>query len=345
MNISYDKYMYIYAYCFITDGKKYFSIYDIFHKKIHLFSMYLYDIAKNKFREQTIGDILKNLDENRKKNVIEFIQYLISNNIGRYVENISVFPLIEEVWDSPYKLKKCIIDIRDKWHDFDVIFSQLSELLCPKIEIRSYRVLSNHEINSIVDIFKQYNFGALYFLLKCDRNMLSKRWIKYCSNIILKDYRIFFNIYNVPSQEFTKLKKIKEKTISLQANMLFSTKQITGREDCGVINCSTFHMLDIDEVIENKLYNGCLNRIISIDEDGYIKNCPSMEFNFGNITDTKLSSVYEENTFRKYWKINNSNIENCKECEMRIVCLNCRAYLSEPNNIYSKPSKCSYNGI
>jgi len=96
-------------------------------------------------------------------------------------------------------------------------------------------------------------------------------------------------------------------------------------------------------VFENKLYNGCLNRKIAIDEDGYIKNCPSMARAFGHHRDMSLLRVALDNQFRHLWSINKDKIKQCQDCEFRYACTDCRAYLEDPHDILSKPLKCGYD--
>ena len=33
----------------------------------------------------------------------------------------------------------------------------------------------------------------------------------------------------------------------------------------------------------------------------------------------------------------------CKDCELRMVCTDCRAYTTDPSDMYSKPLKCGYD--
>jgi SPASM domain peptide maturase of grasp-with-spasm system len=87
----------------------------------------------------------------------------------------------------------------------------------------------------------------------------------------------------------------------------------------------------------------CLNREISIDADGNIKNCPSMKESFGNIRDTTLAEAIEKPGFKKYWDINKDKIHVCKDCEFRYICTDCRAYVEDTEDILSKPLKCGYN--
>lgn len=95
--------------------------------------------------------------------------------------------------------------------------------------------------------------------------------------------------------------------------------------------------------MENLLYNSCLNRKISVDEFGMIKNCPSMVDDYGNISDTSLVDVCKMERFKRMWYIKKTDIKICNMCEYRCVCSDCRAFISDKNDLYSKPLKCKYN--
>jgi SPASM domain peptide maturase of grasp-with-spasm system len=127
-------------------------------------------------------------------------------------------------------------------------------------------------------------------------------------------------------------------------NKFFKTSSTLSfsQKSCGVINESYF-TVNYEHFIESQKFNTCLNRKISIDISGNIKNCPSMLHSFGNISNTKISSVLDNEEFLKYWKISKNEIDVCKICEFRHVCTDCRAFLQNKNDIYSKPLKCGYD--
>ena len=52
--------------------------------------------------------------------------------------------------------------------------------------------------------------------------------------------------------------------------------------------------MSIEEIMENRCYNGCLNRVISIDEEGQIKNCPSMAISYGHISTDSLLNIAQK---------------------------------------------------
>jgi SPASM domain peptide maturase of grasp-with-spasm system len=68
-----------------------------------------------------------------------------------------------------------------------------------------------------------------------------------------------------------------------------------------------------------------------------------MNDSFGNIKDTTLEEALNHSDFKKYWNINKDQITTCKDCEFRHICTDCRAYIEEPDDQYSKPLKCGYN--
>lgn len=47
--------------------------------------------------------------------------------------------------------------------------------------------------------------------------------------------------------------------------------------------------------------------------------------------------------FKKYWNIKKDDMTKCKDCEFRYICTDCRAYLEDPDDIYSAPLKCGYD--
>jgi SPASM domain peptide maturase of grasp-with-spasm system len=119
-------------------------------------------------------------------------------------------------------------------------------------------------------------------------------------------------------------------------------EKIANNKHCGVIH-PTYFSINIETFTESQHHNTCLNRKISIDENGEIKNCPSMAKSYGNIKDTKLIDVVNNPEFQKVWHIKKDEITKCKDCEFRHICTDCRAYIENPDDIYSAPLKCGYD--
>ena len=47
--------------------------------------------------------------------------------------------------------------------------------------------------------------------------------------------------------------------------------------------------------------------------------------------------------FKEKWGISKDHISVCRDCEFRYACSDCRAYLENPEDAFSKPLKCGYD--
>ncbi|MBI9068476.1 MAG: grasp-with-spasm system SPASM domain peptide maturase [Salinivirgaceae bacterium] len=123
---------------------------------------------------------------------------------------------------------------------------------------------------------------------------------------------------------------------------LFFTKESINESTCG--NISEYYQTNnLSFYTESQHYNTCLNRKVCIDENGFIKNCLSIDEHYGNINEVDLKEVVQSEEFQKLWHIKKDEIKVCKDCEFRHMCMDCRAFIKNPNDIYSQPSKCHYN--
>ena len=111
---------------------------------------------------------------------------------------------------------------------------------------------------------------------------------------------------------------------------------------CGEVHPAYF-VTNLETFGEARRYNSCLHRKIAVDARGEIRNCPSLPRSFGNVRDTSLHSALAHRDFAALWSINKDQIEVCKDCEFRYICIDCRAYLTDDRDLYSKPVKCGYD--
>jgi SPASM domain peptide maturase of grasp-with-spasm system len=152
---------------------------------------------------------------------------------------------------------------------------------------------------------------------------------------------------------FMKFKRLKQvivhsaknninKKVDLQTVYIFIKENINNETHCGNISPYYFRS-NIDFFKESRTVNNCLNKKVCIDRKGYVKNCPSMKNNFGHINEITIADVIQSKNFQEMWNIKKDNIAVCKDCEFRYMCLDCRVYISDINNPFSKPQKCTYD--
>lgn len=328
-----DKYIYLFSDCFLVKGHTRTMICDVSRTKMFFINNPYYEVLLE-LRESTIGKFMDTLaSEDDLANFCEFLNYLFENNLATIVKNINSFPPIEIQWDSPHHVSNAIIDIRHKEHPYSKIFQQLDQLLCSHIQFRSYVSLSYERVHHILSSYREIsNFRHIQMLLKYDSNLNIAMFAELIKKFPMAS--VFF--HSVPDSEIKQLKK-------QYPSLAFLSEPIDSCKQCGVINKQSLGLNSLENFMENMLFNGCLNRKISIDENGNIKNCPSMQKSYGNIEDDKIEKIIQFTSFKKLWNLKKDDIKKCQDCEYRYVCTDCRAYLEDPDDIYSKPLKCQYD--
>lgn len=258
-----------------------------------------------------------------------YFKFLLDNEYGFWCDSnvIQNFPDIDLTFETPELINNAIIDIGDEMVlNYNKILNELNELKCKFIEIRSY---SYQNIRTFVEFFLKYTNDKIF------RNI--KIYLKYYPRIvqdidelnILSKYSTISDIiiHSSPRNEM------------INGNLYLQKEELNSQNDCGKICIENF-VSNISTFSEAQNYNTCLNRKISIDSLGQIKNCPSFIKNYGNIENVSLIDVLNNKLFKSFWEINKSLIASCKDCEFRYICTDCRAYVK---NIYDKPVKCNYN--
>jgi len=322
----------IYSNCIFVEGATRTTICDIQKGKVKLIPNEVAEILKN-FEGKSKNEIFESYPETFETTIFKYINFLIDNDFAFLTDTPIFFPNLNLQWHEPFEITNAVIDINNS-SDFDCIniVHQLNDLNCKHIEIRYFKceprqlndlMFELEKISSIihtVDIYLDYDFIDL-------RNLKE----------LIKNYGRLnaIVIYNCPDN-------IELDESDLNQYLTISSTNISSKLSCGKVKRESF-VLNMSTFTESQIYNTCLNRKISIDSDGYIRNCPSMPKSFGNVNDNRLIKALNHPEFKKYWNITKDQIEVCKDCEFRHICTDCRAYVEEPDNQYSKPLKCGYN--
>lgn len=234
-------------------------------------------------------------------------------------------------YETPELINNCIIDLDSKSNiDFGEIFNQLSSLSCKFIEIRIYETIDLSQLLRDINKLNEGPFRNCQIYIPYSKNVVS------VANKFLNSSQIIGQvcIHSTPIElNYTESDRI-----------MFSHQIISSEDCCGHISPEYFSAA-LEVFSESLKYNSCLNKKIAIDKRGFIKNCPSLNFSFGHISNSKLTDILQNKEFSALWNLSKDKIEVCKDCEFRYVCTDCRANVKSQN---AKPSKCSYdpyNGV
>ncbi|MDB4926573.1 grasp-with-spasm system SPASM domain peptide maturase [Mucilaginibacter sp.] len=324
----------LFSCCIPVKGASRSLIVDMQRENMYFISNELYDLIRT-FKEKSYLDVVSEFDEDSIKNIDEYLDFLSGNQLGFWTNEAERFPDISMEWDHPSIITNAIIDSRiSSRHDWPSIFAQLEALGCQDIQLRFYDTIAPDELVAIVKLTENTRIKSLEFIIKYNAEY-SKRLLK---SIVFDWYRIkTITLHSAPYTEVYILRPKENR--SGMGNVLFTKQAIDSNQHCGIISEKYFTLNGIRSVSEAKQFNSCLNRKISIDHDGSIKNCPTLPTTYGNITETTLASVIDDR-FKEVWFINKDQINICQICEFRYICTDCRAFV---DNKFDKPKKCNYD--
>lgn len=262
-----------------------------------------------------------------------YLDFLIEKEIVFFCDNLQEaerFPAMDMTWKYPAEIANGVVEVSSVIN-IETFLRSKAGLHIPYIQynltcdVKDISVLAHLVDKVLLDDVKGVQ---LYF---DNKNAISEQeLIVLCNEKSRIETIVAFNSH------------FEKNLSSLSSRIIFVKQPFPDNSQCGLVDQSYFN-LQLPHYTESLVHNTCLNRKISIDVDGNIKNCPSMKESFGNIKDTKLEEVINKPGFQKYWNITKDEITKCKDCEFRHVCTDCRAYLQNPDDVYSAPLKCGYD--
>jgi SPASM domain peptide maturase of grasp-with-spasm system len=323
----------LYSTCIPNSGYSRSCIIDINRHQLFLIPNYLCKIISQ--QRSTQIKTIKNIKIIEQIDIFnEYYKFLVDNELLVQLphEDFKHFPNLELNWDFPSICSNSIIDISLK-SEFDIFLTlrKLEKIKCFHLQIRFSDIR---------------NITTFENILECVNSSSIKSF-----QIVINNYLELSESYYVDlTQKYWKLTRVEvfssvyEKVIPIYYSIclviFYSRKFI--QEECGKID-SNFFTITMGHYTESQKHNTCLNRKLCIDQNGYVKNCPSMTQHFGHISDCNLEEVIHSQEFQKLWFINKDQIDVCQDCEFRFICPDCRCFIQDENDIYSQPAKCKYN--
>jgi SPASM domain peptide maturase of grasp-with-spasm system len=330
------EYFKLFANCILVKGAKQSIICDLQKQKTKNVPNLLFEIINIKQNLNLNINEIKSYFENRYDEGIDlFFNDLFKNEWGFYTTEIDRFPALSMEWDYPMPITNILLDITNTNLKFiENTFKQISSIGCETLQIRCYDDISVDFFENTFCFFDQSRIRSIEIITKYNSSFTKKGIIS-----LHKKYQRLISVllHSSPLKFDKKTEFVDERVI-----LFFTSKEINSHLCCGVFKIEYF-VPNIPHFTEAQKHNTCLNRKISIDTEGYIRNCPSMKEHYGNIKDTTLQEALEHPDFKKYWFINKDQVAVCKDCEFRYICTDCRAYIENPEDMYSKPLKCGYN--
>lgn len=286
---------------------------------------------------KTIDEVLQKYAQGNAENeatILEYFRVLIKHDFIFFSEFTNYYKKINYRWDYDGVISNAILDLSNESnYSVKKVLIELAQLGCRSVQIRAFRPMGYSEVNEIMSHINNSLIESLHFIIPyTDEDEI---------NALIDSVKTFsrirlIQVYNSPEDSLQYINQ--RKTTSI----VKIKSDLKNEKSCGIVS-PTYFSVAFYTFTESQHHNTCLNRKISIDKKGDIKNCPSIPKAYGNVENTSLKEALDHPEFKKYWNINKDKIHVCKDCEFRHICTDCRAYVEDPEDIYSKPLKCGYN--
>lgn len=322
----------VHANCRIVKGASRIAIYDL-NGKIFLLNKSSEEIVDRVFNRVYISK----KDISLSPELQSMCNFLEEKKLGTWIP-LKITESLSQIkfeYDPPAIITNSVIDIAGEEKYFRKFILELSELNCPFVQIRLFPTAGLRVVKEIAKCIQDNEIPSVQFIMPF---MANDSFFAEINQLIIENSRISeIIVYGVPFQ-FNLKDTINHQIIKT------TTDSFTNANDCGCIG-SQYFIPSVEFFIESMNYNNCLNRKVSLTTDGYVKNCPSLLSNYGHINDILLKEIVNTSEFQFYWHIKKDDIKICSKCEFRYMCSDCRAFIIDPKDIYSKPAKCNYDPI
>jgi SPASM domain peptide maturase of grasp-with-spasm system len=332
--IETEKYFMLFSCCIPVKGATRSIVCDLQRGHYKVIPNGLYEILRTS-KKKTLKEIKKQFNYEADETIDEYFNFLIKHEFGIWRDTIDQgFTTIDLQWKRPELVTNAIMDFdRDSDYDYKKVLIDLEDIFCKSLQLRFFHIVDSSVIEDILNFTNRSKLRSIELIVKYDDTFSAEQNLK---SLTENFPRVRYIVNHSSPYEKSSFCEFTKTIIN------YTTQEIDSASHCGEISPYYFST-NIETFTEAQKFNTCLNKKISVDVNGDIKNCPSMNTSFGNVRDTSLHEALVAKDFKSLWEINKDQIEICKDCEFRYICTDCRAFITKPDDRYSKPSKCTYD--
>lgn len=325
-------YFRFWANCILVKGYKNGILFDLQRGRSVNVSR-LFCETYERYKGECIGSAFKDKNFEERKGYFKMLDFFIKNDFGILTDDVNTLPDLSMEYDSPFWATNVVLETdsdADPSFMFDVI-EKLSQGHVEAVQVNDYGHIMIQQLKRIGEITINSQLHYIYIYTNYQTAYSRKQL-----NFIYGNNRFRNIIFMGAPRE----RDFNNEEMGL-ANIVY-TKKMLDFKCCGNVRKDLF-VFNQPFFIEAHSCNTCLNRKISIDKNGVIRNCPLMGNGFGKIQDYSIKEIVYLPGFQKLWNLSKDAIDVCKDCEYRYICTDCRHFIKDKDNIKSQPSKCRYN--
>lgn len=325
-----DKFLLLFEDCRIVKGAKNIIIMDLNRVgNSHYIPIDMVTFIRE-CEDTVLTDVLKKYNNSDKEILLEYVSFLIEKEYCHladiHLANI-LTPLDLTLHDSPSVVNNAILCVSRITYPFvpNIIVELNSILLCEHLEVRWFDV-DTSKLANFLKLFDGTLIKSITLFIEYDKTVFDLLKEK-----LLDLYPRLFNVFLFNSEVL-----YSDDCIKCLSNSIDLIK------GCGIISQERM-VINQEFYTESLNKNTCLYKKVAIDSLGNIKNCPAQKKSHGNVNQISIYDAISKDSFSNLWNITKDKINVCRSCEYRHMCLDCRIYIEDPEDIHSKPLKCGYN--
>lgn len=316
--------------CIPVKGYARSIIYDLNRYDYDFIPNHLYDFLIN--NDKKIVD-LERYEKSERELMISYIDFLLNKDYIFFCEEneIPFFKPLSLEWDFPSTIVAVVAEIGNEWTDDEqvLLLNRLREVNCLHLQLYSE---SLHELiffTSFLEKIQESNLRSLEIIIPYYES-LDEVTIKDLLFTYIRVKNIIF--YNAPSDRSIQIGEYKYKCFYIKKDINFD-----GYVDYG------YFQVNVQLFTEAHSHNTYFNRKVFIDKNLNVKNSAFSKKEFENLRDEKLSVIVKKPDFQKLWNIHKDQVDVCKDCEFRYMCVDSRIPLQRDNGSWFYPIECNYN--
>lgn len=322
----------LFAHVVPVRGARRSTLCDLQRGRVHLVPNGMHDLL-TLHRDRTLAELRALCGPESGPVLEEYFAFLQDAELGFWCEAPEAFPEMDLTYEYPGRISHAIVDVdAASRHDFPGIVAQLDGLGCRALQVRAFDPLPIGAVEAILEATRGSRLRSVELLLAYAEPWPEEALV----GLVFRHQRIGrVVVHGAPEDRL-------ERTREGDATLHYVRQRIDPVAHCGVVDPGYF-TVNVAAFTEARGHNSCLNRKISVDRAGWIRNCPSMPDTFGHASTTPLAAAADHPAFRAAWAITKDRVEVCRDCEFRYVCTDCRAHTRDPADPFAKPAKCGYD--
>lgn len=312
-------------------------LYDLMMSKAYVLPNSYFDVLVS-LKQYSTSEFLDKLLEEDKEKVSNFLEHLKESNLGFFTTEPAFFSEPVKEYHSPYLIQNCIIEIESfTKFNYKLLFNKLIDENVGEIQIRILNSKQSIiELSEYLEKFQGSFINGIEIYFPRPKNLTQQQVINDISNLILKHKRIHrVIIYNSKINEL-----VSDLEGQLDGKIIFIKNDIINKKD--VISISNF-VIKPAIYFEALNYNTASNKKLSIDKYGNISNLLYDDEVLGTLNEPyNFAKLLDSDRYNEVRKISNDNIEVCKDCQYRYMCIfNTKTIFK--NDKYYKKDKCNFD--